>query len=99
MREAALLALMVSGVSAESSDPCWRLGAQVGGLRVDYAVIEAPARNFTIVHGARRFSEVAELGVVVTNGTFFESPHVAQGVSPPSSPGSHRAALPQRGGA
>ena len=58
---------------------CWRVGAEVAGRVVDYAQVENPARNFTVLRAPKRFADVADAGVVVANGTFFASRLAALG--------------------
>lgn len=54
------------------SDYCVRTNEARRGAVINYAVVENPLENFEILHARQRFEQVQNMGVVVTNGTFFD---------------------------
>lgn len=64
------VSLLAPAPAPAAQDPCW-------AAQTDFYVaqIQNPARNFSVLFGPKRFSEVCAAGVVVTNGTFFGPAH------------------------
>ncbi|MBI5629670.1 MAG: phosphodiester glycosidase family protein [Elusimicrobia bacterium] len=69
----ALLLLPLAPASAGTTTRCWKTGDFLGRA-YHVAFIGNPERNLSIRHkrGGEPFSRVQDLGVVVTNGTFFD---------------------------
>lgn len=66
----ALLAVALSAQAAPSGGGCWS-AVPLDGKSARLAVIHSPERNFGFDFGAKYFSDAKDLGVVVTNGTFY----------------------------